>query len=724
MYYRLIALSICSILILACGFALCAPAKPEPPKPIPRGPECYTQAKYDATEQKLHYRTVVEAYRKVGVHDLKWDDKAVSFLEGFLKHRAKSADAPTADELFGQGKELMDSGCTDPVVQYAYAIACRLKREFSKMDASLCKAMDGFEKGRYLKVQARLAPYELLRFHKAWRIDKPEDSKTLELLRKWNIEMLTDGSFLPGEERIALSFLYGSLDALRYPGPLDLYEAIKQIPGLDPYIVGVVGGRCYIGQGWEERGRGWAVDVAEEGWKGFEENMRTAYRLLMAAWKLHPEYPEAPTYLITVATAGHTAPGETTRLWFDRAVAAQMDHYPAYSQYIWSIYPRWGGSHDEMYDFGVECLKTGRFDTNVPWLFFENIGRIVSDYDSEPAYWRRPDTTEHIKQMCDGYEKTGNIGSPERCKTIKAVLLYANGSCEEAKGILDELGEKADKTVPPEFIRMPLEQVREEVDVLSTQPGKGLVRAASLYDEGEIQKALVVCREVLGKYPDKDKIPSVVRRWSSVLNIENGLLKSEWVDLSPHGELSGWRVDNGEWIAESDGSIKGSASNDGAGMTLTSHANLGGHFEVKGELDFVSPADSAFFAVLEFRGSWRTMDVMFNRTNKEVRISSSTSSWKHSVPSPPIVDHNTFTIRYWDGKVTVEVNGEPLPGCYAGKPGSPEMSGESPDERVFVAITASAFKGKGVVRVKNLQARRLKDLPKEMEKVSDAGKPM
>ena len=155
MNHRLIAVFTCPILVLACRFAISAPIKTEPPKPIPAGPDCYTQAKFDVALAKVHYRTIVEAYRKVGVHDPKWDDKAVSFLEGYAKGVGKPNDASFAAKLLADGEALVALGCTDPQVQYAYASACGIKKDLEKAETYFRKSMEGFEKSKYPKIRVR-----------------------------------------------------------------------------------------------------------------------------------------------------------------------------------------------------------------------------------------------------------------------------------------------------------------------------------------------------------------------------------------------------------------------------------------------------------------------------------------------------------------------------------------------------------------------------------------
>ena len=716
MYHRLIALSICSILILACGFAICAPTKTEPPKPIPTGPDCYTQAKYDAAVEKVHYRTIVDAYRQVGVRDPKWDDKAVGLLEGFAKHRAKSKDAPSPSELYGQAKVLIDLGCTDPMIQYAYAITCKLKRDYDAMDKHLVKAQDGFEKTNYPRVQARLAPLELLRFHKAWRINLPEDSRSLELLREWNVGMLSDGSFLPGEERIAVSWLLSPLDDFPYPGRLDLYEAVKKRPGVDPYVLNTVGGRCHLREGWRLRGEGWGYQISEEGWKGFEEQSKEAYKLFLAAWKLHPEYPEAPTGLMEIAMIGVAPPEDSVRLWFDRALAAQMDYIPAYDEYFRSLLPRWGGSHEEIYGFGVECLKTGRFDTHVPSQFSSALNHIASDVDPDRSYMRKPETAKHLKEMMDGYEKTGLMGGVERCRTLKALYLWSAGHYPDAKLVMDELGDRADKSVAQENFGTSLDKVREELAVLGVEPGLGLAEVQKLYDGGEPSKALVACKQVLAKCAGMKLATEYARNWFFKLNTEAEMAKGGWVNITPETDFAAWSKDSGEWIKTDDGAVQGTSDKADAKSALSSRVNVGSHFELKGEFHYVTPKDANVSAVITFDGSWRNVRVAFPLGMTQIDIDWVHANWGSAAGHPVYQEHNTFAIRYWEGKMSIDVNGKSMGGPFICNPDKGKEKSLLADPQVGVVLSAISSKGGCTVKFNNLQVRQLTQIPADIAK--------
>ena len=103
---------------------------------------------------------------------------------------------------------------------------------------------------------------------------------------------------------------------------------------------------------------GWASEVTDKGWQGFNAHLTKARSLLLQAWKERPNLPEAAHDQITVTMAIGGAAGEDCRFWLDRAVEADFDAPDVYRRFLWAIRPRWGGSHAEMLRFGRECLAT------------------------------------------------------------------------------------------------------------------------------------------------------------------------------------------------------------------------------------------------------------------------------------------------------------------------------------------------------------------------------
>src|SRR5690606_37408410 len=55
---------------------------------------------------------------------------------------------------------------------------------------------------------------------------------------------------------------------------------------------------------WKERGGGWAVNVTEQGWRGFGENLTRAREHLEKSWKADSTHPEVPGLLLDVMLSG------------------------------------------------------------------------------------------------------------------------------------------------------------------------------------------------------------------------------------------------------------------------------------------------------------------------------------------------------------------------------------------------------------------------------------
>ena len=156
---------------------------------------------------------------------------------------------------------------------------------------------------------------------------------------------------------------------------------------VDPWMKNMVEGCYYDALAWHLRGSGYADSVTKEGWNGFRDNIEKAADHFTKAWELDPAVPYAAAHMIDVANSG--AAGDLSpRDWFDRSVQVRMDFEPAYSYYTHHLLPQWSGSHQKMYVFGRECLKTKRFDTCVPFQLIIILARINEQMGAERQHLR------------------------------------------------------------------------------------------------------------------------------------------------------------------------------------------------------------------------------------------------------------------------------------------------------------------------------------------------
>ncbi len=148
----------------------------------------------------------------------------------------------------------------------------------------------------------------------------------------------------------------------------DLFRRVLHEKTVNPWLLRMIAARHYDKLAWRARGHGMAGSVTGEGWKNFEIGLNRAADLYREAWLMHPERPESAMAMILIATANGGKFG-TPADWFEKAIAAECDRFGVYWDYGSSLLPRWGGSHEELFEFHRACLDTGRFDTFVPTIF-------------------------------------------------------------------------------------------------------------------------------------------------------------------------------------------------------------------------------------------------------------------------------------------------------------------------------------------------------------------
>jgi len=183
-----------------------------------------------------------------------------------------------------------------------------------------------------------------------------------------------------------------------------LVQHMKQGHGANPWLFRMISAESEINAAWAARDSGKGDTGNEKGWENFAKHLANARLHLNLAYSTNPDYPAAAASMITLANAGRANQGETERFWFDRAVAAQMDYAPAYLNYVRALLPRWEGSHDQMIDFGKECLATGRFDTDVPLIYLYALRKVGGEYrgDAWRKVFREPGVSENLTKLFKG----------------------------------------------------------------------------------------------------------------------------------------------------------------------------------------------------------------------------------------------------------------------------------------------------------------------------------
>lgn len=123
-----------------------------------------------------------------------------------------------------------------------------------------------------------------------------------------------------------------------------LDEWIKLNPGCADAYAARAG--YYMRTGWNVRGYGWAKDVAQEQWGKMAEYFRKAAKDALQGLKLDPQNLYCYDVLISIGMS--IGRKDVTQQVFQKALTVDPGSLEIWVSYIWSLLPRWGGSHREM----------------------------------------------------------------------------------------------------------------------------------------------------------------------------------------------------------------------------------------------------------------------------------------------------------------------------------------------------------------------------------------
>jgi ankyrin repeat protein len=303
------------------------------------------------------------------------------------------------------------------------------------------------------------------------------------------------------------------------------YEYIKKEKTIDPWLPAIIKGRHEIHLAMQIRGKGEASAVPDMDWEGFQRHLIKARMQLTKAWILKPEYPEASALMIPVTNRGFGNPGETAKLWFYRAVNAQMDYLPAYDMLMTSLRPMWGGSHEKLLRFGEECLATGRYDTWVPMVYLKAVRMVGSELKNcnWRAPFRIPKVNKNLERLFEqALAAPAHQGMRDNILIQRALTKAWCGHWMEARNEL--IANKSRPDLTRGFCGEPLswnnrgwEEIYAELTAFTGSQQRLLIRAEALQMENQTQKALALFKRVINTLPEKKEIQRYL--WNRIAEI-------------------------------------------------------------------------------------------------------------------------------------------------------------------------------------------------------------
>jgi len=208
----------------------------------------------------------------------------------------------------------------------------------------------------------------------------------------------------------------------------------------DP-LADVLKGDFYINDAWCARGSGWSSSVSQEGWQLFGDRLASANQILTSVYAAHPEQAGAPYLMMTVAL-GQQLPRDQMELWFQRGLKLTPDPFPLYMSKSYYLLPRWYGSDEDEWAFGLECAKSDDWATKTPAMLLDT---VTDAAESDPRFYARPEIWQPIERVYRDYLRQFPNAITYRSRFLKCAV--QGGHWDTAAEQLKLLGSDWDRSI-------------------------------------------------------------------------------------------------------------------------------------------------------------------------------------------------------------------------------------------------------------------------------------
>jgi len=628
-------------------------------QPVDWSTNTVTAADVQRQRGEFRLRQYLDAYRKHGDHGSPCAAESHQLIETWIKSNhggPVDTNLPPLDIL--ATRLAANPQCRDPIALIAAAAAAP---ELHERHRRFARALTAFEGTGYRAYPRFYAAVSLLEPPPG--LQKGSEQEALQLFA----EMFQDGGLTAEDQAdLAESLIMGWGGTFFARNREDILKQSRQFEGKFPWLALVLKGEYHVKEAWKSRGQGYAHTVTPEGWHGFSRHLAEARTALTSAWELRPDLPLAPSRMVNVAM-GDAGAGEM-RLWFDRTLAAQIDHPNAWTQMRWGLRPRWHGSQEAMLALGKTALDTGRFDTDVPRRLFDVVSDLEQDLElplGEHIYGRR-DIWPLLRQMYEGYiASPAQAGSIDGWRSTYAVVAHLAGHDEVARRQLEALNWQPWRYNLTKW-GLDLSLLPEQVAALTSTAGGDVRQAESAYQEGDLEKAADLFQRLSGRLSKDAQALGFIRHRLAVIGVEQRLQAGEWVSVLPGATNDlNWQLHCGEFLSAAPDELE--IKCDRFGHLLWSRVRTGPNFVVRGEFEVLETSSGDFQAGLVFGlpdgdgELWHSFRIKRNGTEKD--IASLGIAWTVNQTIRPAelqADRNAFEIRIFGRHFGAFVNGKEL----------------------------------------------------------------
>lgn len=595
-----------------------------------------------------------------------WKDEALAKKASYLLeqgalhiHSSEIRDKQlTAADLAKDCSEVIQAGVDDPLMHWVHSHAIHASSQ------NVPAATDAFNKARRHRDFAHLpasSRYWVLagisRLHWQMHPTRSPTPSGAELIKAAGEAVSEKDAFTSTEEEILDESLWPVFRENIMRGNEEKAQALCQQETLTAWTRHMLTGRFHERLVWLARGHTFANQVKPEGWLGFEQQRKLAVASFKQAWELRKDTPVAARELLGIELTGGGT-GEKADVWLHRALDAQFDHLSSCRSLMNGLLPRWGGSHDQMLAFGLACAASRRFDTALPYFFFDAVAEVVRDGGEWWVVCRRPLIAQVTMALCR--QRVADAVTPDEKRDALALQGAYGWICGDYAGAQEALVQNEER-----FSRAVIHQllpyqganeslIRGESAIFTTDLGEDWQQAHQQLLARKWETAIKAFEMVRSKLTGQAS--QFANSWLQTARLEQHLDLGDWVTLPITPGLTAWQVQKGDWSFEEAGRL----TNRGKGTSafIFHRARLGPDMAIRGEFTAGKSGIGVFLGHGYQNGTkerWLTCIMKRDQAYFLDRYYSSGTE-KKKIPMLPEGKPVRFEITCLDGKITWKIN--------------------------------------------------------------------
>lgn len=711
-----VAICLCALLLLAAAGIYVRrnliPPPPPPAKqvdpvavasqpiPIHKTPTVHDVAK---RVRAFELRQWLAGYQKRGVHGAVPDPKIEEYIRVYVDRRNEGPEASSTLSLDNESDRLAhDPNCNDPLV--LALVATNTLNWYDQM-ALLKRLLPLFPGSKHLAFPALYANVNLMTASK-YEYDKEGElnSTALVLLEK----CFQDGSFRPEDQQEIASIFIDTWGTTFFSkNDAAVCDIVKRQGPEYRWLALVLDGDRDIVEAWEARGGGYRNTVTDEQWAEYRRLLKVGGVQLSAAWNLHPDYPLAPSLLIYDSLGSGIT---DMRLWFDRAVTAQIDYPGAWQNIRWGLRSRWYGNNKALMALGVAAIKTGRFDTDVPHEYFNCAMDVESDIELPSGHriFEVPELWGDFQKMYEGYiadpsQAQWRVGWRNSYAAVSYLAKHYDVTRKQMEALDWKLLPNAITSWGTDLTAMPIEVAAR------TGPLAADVKAAEeARASGDRATALRLFVQLDSRHSSDSRTNDFIHYRLARMTNEQHLAEGKWISLMPDKTRDpNWSYNFGDPKRNDDGSLD--VEYGPKGHMLYPKITVGPDFEVRGSFDVLRSTNTNFQGGIVI-GLPNIKDLNWfgfrlKRHDVEGDLVCFGLGWSFRDMTVPVTLNdktNTFDLIMKDGQVTASVNGQLI-----FEKADPPSTIDFNEDNYFVGLGAFSDSADAVIRYHGVELRRL-----------------